>query len=160
MRTTLTRAAFAAAGCGALVALAVPAAASAAPTPLTGTYKWENTTSLGCIKDEGLGATYVVTGNCSIASNFTRPTSVVYGDVRYYEYEDGSGYCLTVSAMAVKAGDCAGAATQLFADPAPSSDSLYDVENGTGDLVTDGAEGLVIDYPAGEPAQGWKLVSS
>lgn len=114
-----------------LAALAVLGAGLAAATPAEAgplvTYQIQNATAGGCLKDEGLGAAYLV-ATCATASNFTRIDGHNEGGVGYYEYKDGSGNCVTAddTNQYFKAGTCAGANTQLLVDPDPLMYSYYD----------------------------------
>lgn len=118
-----------------LVLLGVPAA-QASITPDT-TFKFQNTSAGGCAKDQGYNTQYTVSA-CSVASNFTEIYSQTIGGVTYYEYEDGSNHCPTISAGRVMAGGCQGASTQLFIGPTPLIQSLWDVRNAPYNFWTKG----------------------
>ena len=71
----------------------------------SGNWKAVNLSAGGCWKDQGLGNPYTVSP-CATASNFFS-----YEDSS--QWKDGSGYCPTVSAGQIVAGNCVlGVATQ------------------------------------------------
>lgn len=144
---------------GAAALIAAPAAAVAAPRTVAPavTYKWQNTTSLGCVKDEGVGQVFEVVANCSIASNFTRLYGQDVDGIGFYVYKDGSGNCIKLVSGFYLAEACANNGAEHLSDPDPEVIDLGDVDNGVNKLMTDYTGGDLIDFFPGAAGQGWEL---
>ena len=177
MRKTLTRALMAAFGCGALVALAGPAAATAAQAapaenahaghalvvrPAIQYEKFCNSAWAECLQENGNGdaATLTVDG-----TSLTRGIFASRAGIGYYEYYSASDECVKadpgISGDPVVFATCESSgnteAEELWSDPLPVAgdggvDTIFDYYDGPSDWLNSPDGGYVYDSTGGNDA--------